>query len=317
MSQSKNPQEILTNLKQINLESAKVFLAIVGEYKRERISHYNIKYVNLDRNLEERMKRIITNPITDSNNVEEYSFDCPEPEADQVRSINYESTDFYKIFNSLTELNPEVDVITDLKQLLKAKAYMIILRNNDGIFLVGYKTLPESWKMRREKNLITLLYKEKRFSDLGEENVFSISRVVDFFFHDDMLFILSNKEFERGLNFREGMLNNAKELYSSTEALNLFDNIELLKNRVGTNQRYLRKISTIKNMGLYRNPEFLRKLKSVSHEKGWNILYNGDKIVLSEDNIDDVLTLLQDKRLHSELTNKDFDVDSAKLLQMN
>lgn len=315
MPKSKNPQEVLTSLKKVNFESAKVFLAIVDEYKRERTSHYKISYVNLDRRLEEKLKRIVTSPIANSTHAEEYSFDCPEPEADQVRSINYASTDFYRIFNSLQGLNPEEDVINNLNDLLNTKAYMIILRHQDGIFLVGYKTVPENWKMRREKNLITLFFSENRFFDLEQENVFSISGVVDFFFHDELLFILSKKEFEKGLNFREGMIDNANELFSSKEALSLFENIDLLKKRVGNNLRYLRKIATIKNMGFYHDYNYLQKLKEVSQAKGWNVQYNMDKIILTEDNIDDVLTLLQNKRLHSELTDQDFDVDSAKLLQ--
>lgn len=312
MSQNKTPQEVLNSLKNIDLASAEVFLAIISEYKRERISQYQIHYVNLDRKLEKRLKVIVTDSITKSTHAEEYSYDCLEPEGGQVRSINYESTDFYRILNSLRKLVPEEDVITDPDQLLKAKAYMIILRNNDGIFLIGYKTLPENWKMRREKNLITLFFEENRFFDLEQENVFSISNSLDFFFFDDILFILSKKEFEKGLNFREGMINIASELFDSDEMYQLFDNLQFLKDRVGDNQRYLRKMSTIRNLGFYRNKEFLKKLKSVSVLKGWKIFYNGDKIMLSDDNVDDVLTLLQDKRLHSELTEVDYDVESAK-----
>ena len=73
---------ILRNLKALNLRRAEVTLALVKEYKQDRVSHYTVKYVPINQSLERRLKGIITNKIDNSNNVEEYSFDCPEPEAD-------------------------------------------------------------------------------------------------------------------------------------------------------------------------------------------------------------------------------------------
>src|SRR5690606_5548110 len=112
---------------------------------------YTVKYVPIDQLLENRLRNIIINHINNSNVVEEYAYDCPEPEADQVRVINYEETDFYRIFDQLTELNPEEDIIEGVEELVKSKAYMIILRNADGIQVVGFKTLPENWRMKRNK----------------------------------------------------------------------------------------------------------------------------------------------------------------------
>ncbi|HMJ46915.1 MAG TPA: Kiwa anti-phage protein KwaB-like domain-containing protein, partial [Ferruginibacter sp.] len=196
----------------------------------------------------------------------------------------------------------------------KAKAYLIILRNRAGIQVVGFKTIPENWKMRKSKGLIPLLFDENQFKDLEEENVFSIAGSIDVLFYNEVLFILSKKAFEHGLNFREGMINGANEMYEEIMQLNLFVNIEILQGRVGNNQRYLRKVATIKNLGHYRNQNFLQRMQQISNEKGWNIQFNNGQIIFSEETLDDILTLLQNKRLHSELTDEDFDVESAKPL---
>lgn len=243
--------KILRNLKSLALNKANVYLVIVKEYKKERISHYDLKYVPLEDNLESRLRNIIISRINRSNSVEEYSFDCQEPEGDQVRSIEYEQTDFYRIFETLQNLNPEVDVIENVEELMKAKSYMIVLRNRKGIQVIGFKTLPENWKMRQSKGLIPLLFKENRFEDLEEDNIFSISNSLDIIYYDELLFILSKKEFEKGLNFREGMINNANLMYEEVRKLNLFVNIEVLTNKVSNNQRYLRKVATIRNLGHY------------------------------------------------------------------
>lgn len=304
----------LRTLKQLNLSRASVSLAIVKEYKVERVSHYDLKYVPIEDRLERRLRNIITSQIERSNTVENYTYDCPEPEADQVRGIGYEETDFYRIVEILRELNPEEDIIENVDELVKAKAYIIILRNREGIQVVGFKTLPENWKMKYSRGLIPLLFSDNSFKDLEEDNVFSISSFIDLFYFDETLFILSKKEFEKGLNFREGMINNAAELYQEVEQLNLFVNMEILTVKVGNNQRYLRKIATIRNLGHFRNPFFLQRLQQVSALKGWNINFENGQIVFTEETLDDILTLLQNKRLHSELTDEDFDVESAKPL---
>jgi hypothetical protein len=303
--------QLLKNLKKINLSNSDVTLAIVKEYKKERISHYDMKYVPIDQKLEQRLRNIILFQIDQANSVENYTYDCNEPEVDQVKTIDSEETDFYKIYKQIEKLNPEEDVINNVEELIKAKAYLIILRTIEGIKVVGFKTLPENWKMKKSKGLIPLLYTGNRFEDLEEENVFSISNLIDLFYYNEVLFILSKKDFERGLNFREGMINNANVMYKEVQQLDLFVNLDVLKNKVGNNQRYLRKISTIRNLGHYRDPEFLQKIQQLSKIKKWNILFDDGKIVFTEESIENILTLLQNKRLHSEITNQDFDVESA------
>jgi hypothetical protein len=56
----------------------------------------------------------------------------------------------------------------------------------------------------------------------------------------------------------------------------------------------------------------MQKLQELSAEKGWNIEFNEEQIIITEETLDDILTLLQNKRLHSELTEEDFDVESLK-----
>lgn len=98
-------------------------------------------------------------------------------------------------------------------------------------------------------------------------------------------------------------------MYLEVERLNLFVNMDLLRTRVGNNQRYLRKIAVIRNLGHYRNPSFLQRMMQLSQEKGWPIQFQNGQIVFTEESLDHILSILQNKRLHSELTDEDFDVD--------
>lgn len=304
------------NLKNVDLKNADVSLAIVKEYKRNRVSQYVVKYVQINPHLETRLRNIVLKKIDGANTFEPYTFDCPEPEGDQIRAINYESTDFYRIFEQLQNLNPEEDIIDNIEELVKAKSYLIILRNEEGIQTVGFKTLPENWKMKKDRGLIPLLYRENRFEDLVEENIFSISSFVDLIYFDEALFILSKKNFEIGLNFRDGMIAKAEELYEEIQKGNLFINVDILISRVGNNQRYLRKIATIKNLGYYQDANYLLRLRTINEQRNWGIKFQDGQIVITEEHLDAILTLLQNKRLHSELTDETFDVDSAKRLEV-
>lgn len=307
-------RRVLNSLKRENLNNADVQLAVIKEYKRDRVSQYDIDFVRINGPLQNRLRNIVIRKIENSNEIENYNYDAPEPEEDLVNTISYEETDFFRIMEQLVALNPEEDMIEDVNELVKAKAYVIILRVRDEIKVVGFKTLPENWKMKRAKGLIPLFWNEDRFEDLEQENVFSISNTIDFLYYNEMLFILSKRNFEQGLNFREGMINKADLMYQEVRDLNLFVNMEILTARVGNNQRYLRKIATIRNLGHYQNPQFLQRMREIVEAKGWNIGFENGQIVFTDETLDDILTLLQNKRLHSLITEEDFDVTSVKLI---
>lgn len=306
----------LRELKSINLAELSVSIAIVKEYKVRRVSQYSVKYVKIESALENRLRRILNKKIEGANLVEEFSYDSPEPEDDVVHSIESSETDFAQIFEMLQDLNPEHDVIEDIDELVKAKSYLLIARDLEGIKLVGFTKLPENWKMKRTKGLIPLLFRENQFEDLDDEPVFSISNWVDFVYYDNILLILSIKNFEAGLNFREGMINKANNFYEEQAVQDLFINLDILINKAGNNQRYLKKIATIKNLGYYTDQVFLQRLRTVNDAKNWGIEFNEGKIVISEDSLESILTLLQNKRLHSELSEEDFDVSSVKKLEV-
>jgi hypothetical protein len=168
--------------------------------------------------------------------------------------------------------------------------------------------------MKKDKGLISLLFRENRFEDLEEENVFSISNSIDFMYYEELLFILSKKAFETGLNFREGMIAKAQEFYDEVEVQNLFVNLDILTSKVGNNQRYLRKIVTIKNLGYYKDQNFLMRFKEINDIKNWGVQFDNGQIVITEESLEDIITILQNKRLHSDLTEEDFDVESVKPL---
>jgi hypothetical protein len=144
---------------------------------------------------------------------------------------------------------------------------------------------------------------------MGDIPVFNISSSIDFLYYQNLLFVLSKKNFESGLNFREGMKAKAAVFYDSIGQLGLINNIDLLKNFVGDNQKYLRKLSVIQNLSNYKDAEYIKKIVKTAKHYNWDIGYLNGKFELNENNIDTFLTLLQNKRLKSEITEEIFDID--------
>jgi hypothetical protein len=299
-------------LKKKRFETKDLTLVIIHERKQNRKSIYTLNYVRIDEVLPEKFKAIVVNNLEPFTVCEPYSFDSPDPEPDRLLGIDHFETDFYEIFGTLKDMNPEQDVITDAAQLLGAKAYLFVLRGSTGIEVVCFKTLPEKWSLSKRVNIINIMFHNQEFVDMKNDDVFRISNQLDFVYYDETIFILDKRNFEFGLNYREGMLQKAETVYEEFATFQIFESIDILKAKVTNNQRYLRKMAMIKNLGHHKNPQFIDKMIALNQSKGWGINFNDRQIVITEETVDKILVILQNKRLHSELTDEDFDVESAR-----
>ena len=301
----------LSVLKAANFSRARVSLVVLEKYISQRVAHYKLKNVQTNDPLKVRLRQIVLDKIQATEHTRRYTVDAQEPDEDEACLIPVANTDFQGIYDLLLEMNPEEDRVENAEELTLAKAYMIVLTTSNNQRIIGLRKIPESWKLKSERGLIQVLFRENRFEDLSEGNVFSISDSIDTLFFKDRLFIYSLRAFENLLNFRDAMIATAQSLYEEVQELGVFSNVDMLQQRVTNNRRYLRKISVIQNLGYFRDPAFIQRLKVVNIAKGWNIQFENNQITFTEETIDTILTVLQDKRLHSELTDQDFDVPSA------
>ena len=101
------------------------------------------------------------------------------------------------------------------------------------------------------------------------------------------------------------------------EKLEIVDDVDKLRERIGDSMKYLRKISMIKNNGYYKNKDFMSKLIQANKKEKWGLRIENNKIVITEDNFEDVLTLLNNDRLKSPITEETFDVHVKVPLDKN
>lgn len=301
--------EQLETLKEIDVQNLEVSLAIVNEYKTLGHSHYPIRYVQTTANLRSRLSAMLVDQLRHVHITREYTFDCSDADQDEFLAIGIEETDFLGIRNAIEPGLPAENYIQAKEELFNAKAYMVIYRNDGELRLITYTLIPENWKMRQQKRLLSITWNNEAFDQLDNQDIFSIAQNVDLICFTDAVFMSSKKRFEQALNFRERVVAEVNNFYQEANRLGLFTNEQLLSTRIGRNQRYLRKINVIQNLGHYRDPNFLAQLKIISEDQGWNIQFDGTQIILQENNIDEVLLLLQHKRLNSPITNRYYDIE--------
>lgn len=127
--------------------------------------------------------------------------------------------------------------------------------------------------------------------NLDQQEIFTIDMQVDFFSYEGTTFIANKKEFESTLNFRAGMEKNRDVVLQEFVDLNIFSDASLLKEHIGANLNYLRKVSSIQKSGYYKDAQFLQELVKVNEQKGWGLVIENGAIVINEASIDLVLTL--------------------------
>lgn len=146
--------------------------------------------------------------------------------------------------------------------------------------------------------------------DLEQKEIFRIDGKVDFFSFNGCIFIANKKNFETALNFREGMERNRDEIVNDFKDLKIFADADEISRLVGDNVKRLRKLSQVKKAGYYKEIGFMKNLKRVNEEENWGIQYSEDgKLLVTENDIDTVLKVLNNDRLTSKINQENFDVD--------
>ncbi len=303
-------KKVFKSLKEeIDLNKCDISLAIV-----ESTDQYNVLYVPINEPIENKLRNFISDHIENTNTVEEYTVDCDAPEKGIALSINSDETDFSTIYEILRPLNPERDIVPNIDKLVQANAYIVIIRMNSVIKAIGFKRLPENWKMRKKRGLLPLLYKGNRFESLDTDTVFSIASTIDFIFYKKKLFIFSKSDFEIGLKYYERIIQKSNLFFKDIKEKDIFiDSKFLIEKR--NNLHYERKFAKVHKCQYYKDDEFLTKMETLSKEEEWLIDFQDGKIIVTKDNIDDVLSILQDKRLRSDLTQNYYDANGTRLLK--
>lgn len=301
---SNTPTGKLKKLRSLDFNNADVFLWIVKRKLKGTKAIYNALNVELEDKLSEKLKIIVKEKIDNCNHIKDYSH-LSEDQDDDILTLSHKETDFPTIYSEIQKGSDNLKA-EKLEDLSGTWAYIIEIKNN--FQLMTFTKVPESWDMKKKRGILNLVFIGKKFKDLDDNSIFRIQRKIDFFCFEDILFILDKKKFETGLNFREGMKSSRDAVLNDFETFGIINDVNKLREKIGENMKYLRKISMINNNGYYKNKDFMARLIQANKTEKWGLTIVDNKIVLTEENFNNVLTVLNNDRLKSPITEETFDV---------
>ena len=271
---------------------------------------YSVLKVDTDARLEQKLKHAVIAKISDQGyQLDAYDFLTTDQD-NGLLTIESAATDVTLIQAEIDKgtANPKVESYEDL---LDSWAMVIKLEHQDKA-VYAYRKIHKFTNPAKLAHVSFLQFKDQELKDLDQQEIFTIDTQVDFFSYEGTTFIANKKEFESTLNFRAGMEKNRDVVLQEFVDLNIFSDASLLKEHIGANLNYLRKVSSIQKSGYYKDAQFLQELVKVNEQKGWGLVIENGAIVINEASIDLVLTLLNNGRLESPINHEMFDAPVKK-----
>jgi len=305
--------KLVKNLKQLRETNIKDWTTTLWLVKRKLTAGnaaYSVMRVDTEKKLQTKLKKILSDRFQNKEyQIEEYSF-LNADQDNRLFTIEASETDFNliqaEIKNGLA--NDKAKTYSDL---LNSWAYVVEIKNkNSSVF--GLRKINSMTQPKKVKAVSSFIFENQILKDLEEEQVFTIDTNIDFFVYDGTVFITNKREFESALNFRKGMEDNRDNVLDEFLSLGLFNNVEPIRKIVGSNLHYLRKISAVQKSAYYKDKTFLKNLIEVNIEAKWGLVIEDNKLIVTEENVDLVLTLLNNSRLKSQINQEVFDASVKK-----
>lgn len=201
-------------------------------------------------------------------------------------------------------------LVKNVKQLNNADGYVFRLRHGDSLLYCVKKTNAD-WATRKKKGMMNIFFTEAGL-DIMDNPSFSISRSFDFFVVGTHVFMTSKPAFESLLNHKDSYEEAYAELKQEPGFAAAIADFAVFDSFVGKNATHLRRMAVIKARGYYQNPGYMARLRDINGLRGWGIQFDDQgRIVATPEKMRDILHVLLDHRLRSELSDNQYDVPST------
>ena len=200
-----------------------------------------------------------------------------------------------------------------LKDIQNVKFYSVRIAIGDSVLHAVRKT-DDSWKSKKARSLMNAVFVDQQL-DIRTDTTFTLSKYFDFIILNGTIFIINKAAFEQILSYKEGHAKDFSDLKAEPEFTRLFAEMVELDNYVGTNRMHLRRVSSIRQKGHYKDDAFMGSLRSEYTEAELNIKFNDDGLIVpTAESCPDIFQALLDHRLTSKFSKKNYDVQSTKVI---
>ena len=258
--------------------------------------------------LRDQLKELAKNYQTSHTLAEEYSLLSQTTEGGFL-AVSRENTLFPSL-QGLIDLPLEECLVKNVKQLNNAAGYVLRLRHGESV-IYCVKKANADWATRKKKGMMNIFFTEAGL-DIMDSPSFSISRTFDFFVVGESVLMTSKPAFESLLNHKDTY----EEAYAALKIEPGFSaaiaDFAVFDVFIGKNATHLRRMAVIKARGYYNNPDYMTRLREINGLRGWGIQFDDQgRIVATPEKMRDILHVLLDHRLRSELSDNQYDVPST------
>lgn len=258
--------------------------------------------------LRDQLKGVASSYQTSHSFAEEYNL-LSQPGEGGFLAISREGT----LFPSLQELidQPlEECLVKNVKQLNNAAGYVLRLRHGESV-IYCVKKANADWATRKKKGMMNIFFTEAGL-EIMDSPSFSISRSFDFFVVGENVFMTNKPAFESLLSHKDTY----EEAYAALKQEPGFSaaiaDFSVFDTFIGKNATHLRRMAVIKARGYYNNPDYMTRLREINTLRAWGIQFDDQgRIVGTPEKMSDILHVLLDHRLRSELSDNQYDVPST------
>lgn len=301
----------LKEIKSIDIAKWSVSFWLVKRKMSQKETRYDVLRVDIDQKLKKRFRGYLKQQLQNRDfYIEQYDFNNVDSD-DTLLTISAEVTDFVKVAGAIDAGfdNPHA---TKYEELLNSWAYIALFEREDKL-LYAWRKINADTQPKKVRSKNATFFQNHKLVDIDEKEIFLIDPRYDFFVYEDTTFIANKRQFESSMNFREGMKANGAEVLADFEKLKIFDDVEIIREFVGTNLHHLRKLSSIRKSGYYKQADYMQKLIKVNTSEKWELKIIKGKIVVEKETVELLLKLLNNDRLRSPINNELFD-SAAKAL---
>ena len=201
-------------------------------------------------------------------------------------------------------------LVKNVKQLNNAAGYVLRLRHGESV-IYCVKKASADWATRKKKGMMNIFFTDAGL-DIIDSPSFSISRSFDFFVVGENVLMVSKPAFESLLNHKDTY----EEAYASLKQEPGFSaaiaDFAVFDTFIGRNATHLRRMAVIKARGYYNNLGYMARLREINALRGWGIQFDDQgRIIGTPEKMSDILHVLLDHRLRSELSDNQYDVPST------
>lgn len=202
-----------------------------------------------------------------------------------------------------------------VKHVENAEIYVAKFVFGDDV-LFAVKRTDNSWKTRKKAGLTNITFSDQKL-DINTDPSFNISDYFDFLIWNDDIYIRSKGAFETVLSYKQAHLDDFDTLCQDDDFIEVFTDLESVRNYVETSKTQLRRASAIKEKGHYKDSAFLQNLRNKHADYGLEINFDDNgKIIPDEATCPHIFIALLDHRLSSAFSENIYDVQDTAEVQM-